>query len=245
MTRNMKRRQRHIEHGNQDRWLLTYADLITLLLGLFVILYAMSKIDTKKYNDWITAFEGMFGQSQAKMEQGIGNKGLIEGLSEQMRIQQMLQSALGTNDRISISLDERGVTIHIQEELLFPSGQAELKGSSFVMLDSMANVVNRLPNDIRVEGHTDNMPINTVRFPSNWHLSVARAMNTGYYLIQHHQVNPDKISVVGYGEYRPIALNKTAEGRALNRRVDIVILTSPLMQAINLQKRPEIVGKGE
>ena len=239
----MKKKAHHTEQANQDRWLLTYADLITLLLGLFVILYAMSKIDTKKYSEWVAAFGGVFGKSRAKLEQGIGDKGLIDGLTEQMRIQQMLQNALGLNDRISISIDERGVTVHIQEELLFPSGQADLKGSSFITLDSMAYVLKRLPNDIRVEGHTDNVPINTARFPSNWHLSVHRAMNTGFYLIEKHQCNPDKLSVVGYGEHRPIAPNTTVEGRSLNRRVDIVILTSQVVQNINLQKHQAMQGE--
>lgn len=238
----MKTQKRHTTHSNHERWLLTYADLITLLLGLFVILYAMSKIDTKKYNEWVAAFEGIFGKSQATLQRGIGDKGLIEGITEQMRIQHMLQQALGLNDKISFSIDERGVTVHIQEELLFPSGQADLKGSSFITLDSLANVLHRIPNDIRVEGHTDNVPIKTAKFPSNWHLSVHRAMNTGFYLIEKHQTNPDKLSVVGYGEHRPIAPNTTAEGRALNRRVDIVILTSPVIQNINMQRQQALQG---
>ena len=239
----MKMKRDMNEHAGQDRWLLTYADLITLLLGLFVILYAMSKIDTAKYNKWVAAFEGFFGKSQAKIEQGIGDKGLIDGLSEQMRIQEMLQKALGSNDKISFTVDERGVTVHFQEELLFPSGQAELKASSYVTLDSLSQVLKRLHNDIRIEGHTDNIPINTPRFPSNWHLSVERAVNAGYYLIERHSMNPDKFSMVGYGERRQITTNSTDEGRAKNRRVDIVILTSPVVQTLNVQKQNAIQGE--
>lgn len=242
----MKRRQRHNEPAGQERWLLTYSDLITLLLGLFVILYAMSKIDTKKYTQWVAAFGGVFGSSQVDMKQGIGDKGLVEGMNEQIRVRQMIKEALdlnGKNDAISVSMDERGVTIHIQEELLFPSGGADLKNSSLVTLDSLARVFKRLPNDIRIEGHTDNIPINTPRFPSNWHLSVNRAMSTGYYLIEQHRMNPDKIAVVGYGAQRPLGSNDTERGRGLNRRVDIVIQMSAVTQTLDRQRQQAIQGE--
>ncbi|MFZ4621116.1 MAG: flagellar motor protein MotB [Bacteroidota bacterium] len=242
----MRRRRAHREVPGQERWLLTYSDLITLLLGLFVILYAMSKIDTKKYNQWVAAFGGVFGSSQVDMKQGIGDKGLVDGMNEQIRVRQMLKEALeltGRNEAISISIDERGVTIHIQEELLFPSGQTELKNSSLKTMDSLAHVIKRLPNDIRIEGHTDNLPIKTERFPTNWHLSVTRAMNTGFYLIDHHGLNPDKVSVVGYGDLRPMAGNETEKGRALNRRVDIVILMSAVTQTLNQQRQQAIQGE--
>ena len=94
------------------------------------------------------------------------------------------------------------------------------------MLDTLAQVLKTIPNDLRIEGHTDNVPIATARFPSNWHLSVIRALNTGYYIISKHKLNPEKISVVGYSEYRPLFPNDTEEHRARNRRVDIVIITS-------------------
>ncbi len=242
----MKKKKTHTEHAGNDRWLLTYADLITLLLGLFVILYAMSNIDKKKYDKWVAAFEGVFGKSSVEMERGIGEKGMIDGLSEQIRIEKLLKQALkidGQNSALSVSVDERGVTIHIQEELLFPSGEAQLKGSSFVMLDSLAKVVKKLPNDIRVEGHSDNIPIATASFPSNWHLSVSRAMNAGYYLIDRHNINPEKVSVVGYGEYKPILPNTSEKNRAANRRVDIVILLSQVTQTLSAQRQNAIQGE--
>lgn len=242
----MRKRRQHRETPGQERWLLTYSDLITLLLGLFVILYAMSKIDTKKYNQWVAAFGGVFGSSQVEMKTGIGDKGLVDGMNEQIQVRQMLKEALelnGQNSAISISIDERGVTIHIQEELLFPSGQTELKKSSLKTMDSLAYVIKRLPNDIRIEGHTDNIPINTPRFPTNWHLSMTRATNTGYYLIDHHGINPDKVSVVGYGDLRPLSDNATEQGRSQNRRVDIVILMSAVTQTLNQQRQQAIQGE--
>ena len=227
----MKRQQHHGEHDNSDRWLLTYADLITLLLGLFVILYAMSKIDAGKYAEMVTAMEGVFGAPKGVMA---GAVGLVEPSmptvqSERQKIATEIKSALhlnGESQQISISENERGITVHMMEELLFPSGSADIKQSSLVTLDSLTGVLKRLPNDIRVEGHTDNVPINTPQFPSNWHLSVARAVNIGYYLIEKHGLIAEKVSIVGYSEYRPLAPNDTPEHRARNRRVDIVIITN-------------------
>jgi chemotaxis protein MotB len=239
----MKKRITHKEHPSQDRWLLTYADLITLLLGLFVILYAMSNIDKKKYSQWVAAFGGEFGSG--KVEMGNGSP-LINELAEQFRVEKLLKQALeidGNNSALSTSIDERGVTIHIQEELLFPSGESKLKGSSFRMLDSLSSALRKIPNDIRIEGHTDNIPIATEEFPSNWHLSVSRAMNTGYYLIEHHKFNQEKLSVVGYGESKPIAANTTEKSRSLNRRVDIVVLMSQVTQTLNVQRQQAIQGE--
>lgn len=125
---------------------------------------------------------------------------------------------------IKLEENERGITIHIMDKLLFTSGNADLNKSSVEIMDKIADVLRKLPNDIRVEGHTDNIPINSSQFQSNWHLSVARALNTAYFLIQNKNLSADKVSIVGYSEYRPIATNSTPEGRALNRRVDIVIL---------------------
>ncbi len=126
----------------------------------------------------------------------------------------------------SIRLEEnsRGIVIHILDDILFPSGEAEISSGSEMILNRLAAILKELPNDIRIEGHTDDVPIHTKYFPSNWHLSVMRALNTAYYLINQEKLSPDKISIVGYSEYKPIASNSTAEGRATNRRVDIVIV---------------------
>lgn len=231
------------ENVNQDRWLLTYADLITLLLGLFVILYAMSNIDKKKYSQWVAAFGGEFGSG--KMEIASSGSILIE-MNEQIRVEQLLKRVLaidGKNSALTISIDERGVTVHIQEELLFPSGESKLKGSSYAMLDSLSSVLRKIPNDIRIEGHTDNIPIATSEFPSNWHLAINRAMNTGYYLIEHHRFNPEKLSVVGYADSKPIAPNTTEKNRALNRRVDIIVLMSQVTESLNVQRQQAIQGE--
>jgi chemotaxis protein MotB len=228
----VKKREKPADHDNEERWLLTYADLITLLLGLFVILYAMSKIDAGKYAEMVSAMGGVFGKEKPGVLQG--QPGMMQSTmpqlqSERQKVEKEIRDALGSGlkkDLVSVSQNERGITIHIMEELLFNSGSAEFKASSLVVLDSLASVLKKLPNDIRIEGHTDNVPISTSQFPSNWHLSVARAVNAGYYLIQEHGLDPEKVSVVGYAEYRPLVPNTTDENRSRNRRVDIVILTN-------------------
>lgn len=125
---------------------------------------------------------------------------------------------------VKLEENERGITIHIMDEILFPSGSAELTKSSLLVLKNIASVIRELPNDIRIEGHTDNVPISKPNYPSNWHLSVARALNTAYYLINNESLPSDKVSIVGYSEYKPIASNETEEGRSMNRRVDLVII---------------------
>jgi chemotaxis protein MotB len=238
----MKRWKHSADHEteNSDRWLLTYDDLITLLLGLFVILYAMSKIDTDKYAQVVAALGGVFGSPDAgamKLKVISLDKELPEFYRERGRIENQIKKALGLADKslpISITQDERGVTVHLQEELLFPSGSAELKATSLETLDKLAEALRTLKNEIRVEGHTDNVPIKTTLFPSNWHLSVARALNVGYYLINRHNLTAERVTVVGYSEYHPLLPNTSDQNRSRNRRVDIVVVTEASLKASDM-----------
>ena len=128
------------------------------------------------------------------------------------------------SNNIRLIENERGITISIMDNILFESGQANLSESSRPILGKMAQLLKTLPNDIRIEGHTDNVPISTKDFPSNWHLSIARATNTAYYLMNNLGLNQERVSVVGNSEFKPIADNNSLQSRSLNRRVDIVIL---------------------
>jgi chemotaxis protein MotB len=226
----VKKKHHEGEHESSERWLLTYADLITLLLGLFVILYAMSKVDAGKYAEIVAALGGVFGQGKTGMLQG-NNGVMMQGVpripTERERIAEELRSALKDavkENLVSIVENERGLTVHLMEELLFESGRAELKESSLSTLDSLASVLKTLSNDLRVEGHTDNIPIHNSQFPSNWHLSVARALNTAFRLIDRYGLPPERVSVVGFSEYQPLVPNSTDSNRSRNRRVDIVVV---------------------
>jgi chemotaxis protein MotB len=197
--------------------------LITLLLGLFIILYAISNIDSAKYKNVVAAMGSYFGKDAVvpKMTESQLLTKPKEKLSDE------LNKLIIENDysnSIQMEENERGITIHILDNILFPPGNAELSSSSKIVLKKIANVIRNLPNDLRIEGHTDNVPINTVQYPSNWHLSADRALNTGYYLIKEEGISPDKVTVVGNGEYKPIVPNDSPENRTKNRRVDLVIL---------------------
>ena len=126
--------------------------------------------------------------------------------------------------QVVIRETKEGVSISLLEKLLFDSGRSEIRPEGLDTLDHISSYLMSITNPIRVEGHTDNVPINTAQFPSNWHLSIARSMNTGYYIFK-KGFPPERIAIAGYSEYRPIAPNDTPENRALNRRVEIVIIT--------------------
>lgn len=213
------------EEADKDRYLITYADLITLLLGLFIILYAISNIDLNKYSKMIFALGNTFGTGGRVIGLKSTKEPVITSKIDDLR-NNLLRLIDKKEFRNSVSLEEneRGFTIHIMENILFPPASAELNSASKLILQQLAAIVRKLPNDIRIEGHTDNIPIHNRIYPSNWHLSVDRALNTAYYLIQSEGLDPEKVSIVGYSEYKPIADNSTVEGRAKNRRVDIVII---------------------
>lgn len=211
------------EESDKDRYLITYADLITLLLGLFIILYAVSNIDLAKYQKFMSAFGSTFGGSEnIKMTEN-GLKEIKGSVDLKSNVQDVI-SNYGYKDLLQVEENERGVTIHILQDLLFNSGESEIKGSSVIVLQRLAAILKNIPNDIRIEGHTDNVPINSMMYESNWHLSVSRALNTAYHLISKEHLPADKVSIVGYAEYKPVANNETEDGRKLNRRVDIVII---------------------
>jgi len=125
---------------------------------------------------------------------------------------------------VTLEENERGIVLHILDDIMFASAQAELNEQSKTILHQIAEIIRVLPNDIRIEGHTDNIKINSAVYQSNWHLSVNRALNTAYYLMEYESLDPEKLSIVGYSEFKPIADNSTPEGRSKNRRVDIVII---------------------
>jgi chemotaxis protein MotB len=194
-------------------------------LGLFIILYAISKIDTDKYQKMITVMGDVFGSRGKVVNMKSAGQTVIpnDGTHLKSELNELIDK-YHYNKSINLEENERGVTIHILDDILFPSGSSELAGYSVTILNGLAEILKELPNDIRIEGHTDNIPISSAVYPSNWHLSVSRALNTAYYLINNDGLNPEKVSIVGYSEYKPIATNETVEGRASNRRVDIVII---------------------
>jgi len=229
-----RRRRKGDDHEHLERWLLTYADLITLLLAFFVVMYSMSQVDAKKFGKMAQALNGVLkgGESLVKHKNEALNKGhgLLD-IGNLRMIQQKIEERFKEIDRqndIKTEITERGLVVHIMESALFKDASANLEPRALEILDLIADKTRDIPNHIRVEGHTDDRPINTIRFPSNWELSSARATEVVRYLSQSHNIPPDRISALGYGEFRPVRPNNSIENRAQNRRVDVVILTMEL-----------------
>jgi len=179
----------------------------------------------KKYEKFKSALENSFGETAPVINvvKPVVLPHIIRDENLKDHIMQIITES-GYSNSISLEENKRGLVIHIMDKILFSSGDADLTIESRQVLTKIASILDQIKNDIRVEGHTDNVPISNSSFASNWHLSVARALNTAYFLIKDRGLQPERVSIVGDSEYKPIASNDTPEGRALNRRVDIVII---------------------
>ncbi|OEF98758.1 hypothetical protein BHF68_00795 [Desulfuribacillus alkaliarsenatis] len=230
--------------------MVTFSDLVTLILCFFILLFAFSTIDIVKFKAISDSF-----RKKSIVEGGVSvvspdpplhantnvpidedNRSVDEDQSQQEVAQvqeeqlddlyEAVQQYLEDNRLetvIAATRDDRGVTLEIRDRVLFDSGRAEIKPEGIPFLATVGRLIQGMPNPIEVEGHTDNIPISTIQFPSNWELSTARASRVIRYFIAEHEMDPDRMTAVGYAEYRPIAPNETADGRALNRRVLINI----------------------
>lgn len=237
------------DRENLERWLLTYADLITLLLAFFIIMYSMSKIDAEKFREVARALRTVLrGTGPLSLppdskfvDDGLGDGDIKLGdLGVLKREIETKLKTLGLANNITATLDRRGLIIRVSESAFFDLGSAELRPEAEKILDLIAVLLLRIPNHIRIEGHTDNLPIKTGKYPSNWELSVNRATVCIRYLIVKHNFRPERISALGYGKYRPIASNETPEDRAKNRRVDIIVLTWEEKRKEPLPKKEDI-----
>ncbi|MER3475088.1 MAG: chemotaxis protein MotB [Armatimonadota bacterium] len=213
-------------HENVDRWLLTYADMITLLVALFIMLYSMSAVNQEKFGALARSMRREF---QVLPEQNggkvLGTRNVVDPLEQQAsRLQQFLQKE-GMQNQVRVRHEERGLVISLLSDgTLFDLGSAELKPSAKQVLDRVAEVLRAVPNPVLIEGHTDNLPIRTAQYPSNWELSAARAARVLRYLVQKGGIPAERLIAVGYADTRPLVPNSSPANRAQNRRVDIAVL---------------------
>jgi chemotaxis protein MotB len=324
-----KKKAEHEKEPNHERWLVSYADFITLLFAVFVTLYAMSQVDRAKAAKVIASTNEAFGVSKSTSAPAFNvidtsnliplpnllqksstdtrppggdkyrskkkpeTKDLVDqafkapdlmplqenkmkretkeekatgsdlaspaetqidtqrndripapdesqpvevkedktraDVKEFKKIKENLTAFLkdkGAEDKVKLEIDPRGLVISLKDTEFFDSGKANVRARSMYLLDNITQAISKYSNSIRIEGHTDNLPIRTSQFPSNWELSTARATNIVHYLVDAHAFPPERLSAIGYGEYRPIATNNTEEGRQKNRRVDVVMLSS-------------------
>ena len=239
MSRRNKKHEEEPE--NHERWLLSYADFITLLMIFFIIMYSMSEMDKSKYNELASVFS---------VEMGGGGTGILKGGNgatdsetsvadkeateeqKQEEVKESIDAYIDTselNDSVTTSIEERGLVLSFNDALFFDSGNAEIKvdqTEKFADIGELLNQPALKDSFIRVEGYTDSVPVSNPQYKSNWDLSALRASNVAQIIIKDSGIDPKRVSVVGYGEYRPKADNKTKEGRLENRRVDILILNS-------------------
>ncbi|QEM67114.1 OmpA family protein [Geobacter sp. FeAm09] len=243
------------KHPNHERWLVSYGDLLTLLLAVFVVLYAMSLADKKKVEEVAESLRESFGYSKASLGAKpvvieSGNISVIPSIKPQsLPVQHQAQgrqrthatekdfgtikasldaylTKSGNREKVSIDITRRGLVVSLKEAGFFDSGRARVKEESEELFRVIAESLSHYSNPYRIEGHTDNVPIHTGQFRSNWELSTARATNVLQILVDSYDFDPAAMSAAGYGEYRSVADNGVAEGRARNRRVDIVMLSS-------------------
>lgn len=256
----MRKRRQHSEDHSDETWLIPYADLLTLLLALFIVLFATSQIDQKKFDQLSRSFSAAFNGGESFFQPSslipLDDISLspnrfpekeeepdLSKLTEEERAQleqynletqdlkQLEQemnayiSENGLKTQLDTKLSATQLTITIRDNALFASGSAVVRDDARNLAIDIAKMLEQHPGyEIVVSGHTDDRPIHTVEFPSNWDLSLKRAGNFMKYLLDNPKLDPRRFSAVGYGEYHPIETNETAEGRGANRRVEVSIL---------------------
>jgi chemotaxis protein MotB len=222
-------------------YMLTYGDMMTLLLCFFVLLFSFSSIDAKKFEAIIQSFSGALGvldggttvQDAPMLDSGLMDENTSSEVLEMQNFQKLeetIQEYLNENqlsESVTVLEEEAGLLLRFQDNILFDSGSADLKPESLEIMSYIAQLLNAEDFEdkfISIEGHTDNVPMNSPRYPSNWELSVVRSSNVVRFLVENNNMDPKRISASGYSEYHPVAPNDNAENRAKNRRVDILIL---------------------
>ena len=239
------KKKREEEHGpeNAERWLLTYADMITLLMLFFIVLYAMSSIDKGKYQTLAESLRTAFNGGMIAIPFAKGDVGMSGALKEGMvppkvvppsrgkeymhqRLKSKLESMIAQR-KVKVQMTERGVTISLASDVYFASGSAAIVQTALPVLEQISEALTDIGRPIRVEGHTDDSPVAPgQKFASNWELSAQRALNV-LQLVESFGMPSNLLSAVAFGDTHPLMKNDTPEGRAYNRRVDIVIEESP------------------
>lgn len=235
----MRKKKQQAPAGAPE-WMTTYSDMVTLLLTFFILMFSFSSVDAQKFESMMRSFQGSLGileggktlselplatnGSDIDME----SDGIYEHLSQEIQ-EYLNQNGLG--ESVNIINGNNGLILRFNENVLFDSGKADLKPQAMDTLSYICSLLNAddfSGKKIRVEGHTDNVPIYNSKYPSNWELSVSRACNVVRFMIERNGVIPERLSAAGYSEYHPVAANDTVDNKAKNRRVDILILKDGL-----------------
>lgn len=252
----MARKKPHEEHENHERYLVTYSDLITLLLAFFIILYAMSSVDKAKVLDFTESLSMAFNHASPAVInfQGTANKNARTQASQQ-QLQQIKQAQQngqlddlkkkvdkevqdkGLENSITTKMDKDGLHIILTNEILFESGQAIIKPQMSNILKDISDLLGTVPNEVVISGHTDDIPISTPQYPSNWELSTTRAVAVlKEVLVDNPNLVATRFSAAGYGQFHPIVPNTSDGARQKNRRVEILVKRDNTQDANNFQQ---------
>lgn len=259
----MARKKHEEEHENLERWLVSYADFITLLFAFFVVMYALSSLNEGKYRVMADSIVQAFQSNQQtdkmvhlgkKYAEILDGKGQPIGVGQPKREDEEAKKAavrermkniasnvmeamapLVRSGQVKVTQTSKGITLEINASVLFSSGDARLQPSSLQLLSAVAKELSKVSNPIQVEGHTDNIPIKSEFFPSNWELSSARAGSVVRLFVE-QGVAPARLEAIGFADNKPLDTNVTAEGRARNRRVNVMILDSDGGEAKEIHK---------
>jgi len=271
----MARKRKHEEHGNHEAWAIPYADLMTLLLAFFVVMYAISSRNESKYKAVSDALNSAFGgnpktimpiqfderpsiRTPTPIKSGLPQRYPVPAQQQLQSIADDLEHALRdliAEKLVIVHRSESWLEVEINSDILFPTGSAELNTRARGIIHRVAQVLSNKTNPVQVEGYTDNRPIHNAQFPSNWELSAARAASV-VHLLAEHAVSQQRLSMTGFGEYRPFADNNSDQGRNRNRRVMLVVLAENNPHALprhmlansdmpSLLAAPEITDKTE
>jgi chemotaxis protein MotB len=250
----MRRRRKYLDQrqsDNHERWLVSYADFITLLFAFFVVMYALSSVSEGKYRALGDSLVNAFGRkaveriqpAEQPLPRDLPPRRMIKPADPQGRQREQMRGIaqdilrvldpLVRDGQVRVTQSNRGISIEINASVLFASGQAQLRPDSGRALQEVARVLAATEQSIQVEGYTDDAPISTAQFPSNWELSAARASSVVRLFIDNGVAEP-RLSVIGYGPNRSVAANDTPEGRARNRRVTVMILAETPGKVIDI-----------
>jgi len=256
----MARKKKHDDHVNLERWLISYADFITLMFAFFVVMFSVSQVDTEKLGKFSESFSeqlgvhifsgspgffdgqpspfawskkaggkedkgGSLNQIQKQIRDELKKKqreGMFEGEKSKQRNKAARPKEMG-DVGLRVLRRRQELVLRLDHDVLFTSGGDDLQPAAFGLLQLIADTIRGQDVDVRVEGHTDTVPIHTQRFRSNWHLSTARATAVILFFAEKARIPPDRLAAAGYGEHQPVASNATVAGRSIIRRVDIVI----------------------
>jgi chemotaxis protein MotB len=256
-----RREEEEAEEG--ERWLITYADMITLLMVFFVVLYSMANTDLKKFAAVAKAMQVAFNVGGGLGEKsgeiiggatgGIGSgANFFQGLPPRQRDFASVTATLssfasqaGIHGEISVNMNTEGIVISLSNALLFEPGSAEVRLESVETLQKVAEILKTTDHLVRVEGHTDNIPTNSPMYPTNWELSVARAVAIVRFLVEEEGIPPERLSAAGYAEFKPRVANDSRANRALNRRADIVIVYPEQSRSFTIGSPTDTTTGGE